>query len=36
VRRWHLIEIEDQPWCPAAVRDAATDYLQFIIDRTRP
>jgi hypothetical protein len=36
VRRWHLIEIEDRPWCPPAVRDGATDDLQFIIDRTRP
>lgn len=31
MRRWHLIEIEDQPWCPRAIRDAATDYLQFSI-----
>jgi hypothetical protein len=25
-----LIELEDQPWFPATVRDLATDYLQFI------
>ena len=31
MRRWHLIEIEDQPWCPRVIRDAATDYLQFSI-----
>jgi hypothetical protein len=29
VRRRHLIELEDQPWFPATVRDLATDYLQF-------
>ena len=28
MRRLHGIEIEDQPWCPATIRDAATDYLQ--------
>lgn len=26
--RLHLLEIEDQPWCPAPVRDGATDYLE--------
>lgn len=26
--RLHLIEIEDQPWCPAPIRDGGTDYLQ--------
>lgn len=26
--RLHLIELEDQPWCPAPIRDGATDYLQ--------
>jgi hypothetical protein len=30
LRRFHLFEIEDQPWCPATVRDLATDYLHFI------
>jgi hypothetical protein len=30
VRRFHLIELEDQPWFPRTVRDLATDYLQFI------
>jgi hypothetical protein len=29
--RLHLLEIEDQPWCPAVIRDAATDFLQFAI-----
>ena len=28
--RLHLFEIEDLPWCPAIVRDLATDYLHFI------
>jgi hypothetical protein len=30
VRRFHLFELEDQPWFPRLVRDYATDYLQFI------
>jgi hypothetical protein len=30
VKRLHLIELEDQPWCPRVIRDLATDYLQFI------
>jgi len=30
--RLHLFEIEDQAWCPAPVRDAATDYLRFAIN----
>jgi hypothetical protein len=29
VRRFHLFEIEDQSWCPATIRDLATDYLHF-------
>lgn len=29
MRRLHLIELEDQAWFPATVRDLATDYLQF-------
>src|SRR5262245_2452179 len=29
--RLHLFEIEDQPWCPATVRDLATDYLEFVV-----
>jgi hypothetical protein len=32
MRRLHLMEIEDQPWCPAPVRDAATDYLRFVLE----
>ena len=30
MRRLHLFEIEDQAWCPAIVRDLATDYLHFV------
>ena len=33
--RLHLFELEDQSWFPAAVRDLATDYLQFIQTRMR-
>lgn len=36
MRRLHLIEIAEQRWCPRAVRDGVTDYLQFVIDRTGP
>src|SRR3569833_1492752 len=36
MRRLQLLEIEDQPWCPPAIRDALTDYLQFVIDKARP
>lgn len=36
MRRRHLVEIEDAPWCPAALRDAATDYLQFVIELGQP
>ena len=28
MRRLHLLEIEDQSWCPRALRDGATDWLQ--------
>lgn len=28
MRRIHLFEFNDQPWLPASIRDAATDYLQ--------
>jgi hypothetical protein len=32
MRRRHLIELEDQAWFPAAIRDAATDYLRFMLN----
>jgi len=35
IPRWHLFELEDQPWFPAVVRDLATDYLHFIEARIR-
>ncbi|NOT59081.1 MAG: class I SAM-dependent methyltransferase [Acidobacteria bacterium] len=31
MRRFHLIEIHEQAWCPAVIRDCATDYLQHVI-----
>jgi hypothetical protein len=34
LRRRHFFEVLDQPWCPAAVRHGATDYLEAIIART--
>lgn len=36
MRRYQLVEIEDQAWCPAVIRDGLTDYLQFVSDRTEP
>ena len=32
VRRFHLLEIHDQPWCPRAWREGLTDTLQFLDD----
>ena len=29
-KRRHFIEIHEQRWCPAVIRDGATDYLRFI------
>ncbi len=34
--RLHLIEIHDQEWCPRVLRDAVTDYLQFVTDMANP
>src|SRR5438105_2311666 len=36
MKRLHLIEIEDQAWCPRTIRDALTDYLQFALVVTKP
>ena len=36
MRRLHLFEIHDQDWCPRIIRDAETDYLQFVIAKTKP
>jgi len=30
MRRLHLLEIHEQPWCPGVIRDAATSYLGFV------
>jgi hypothetical protein len=30
VKRFQLIELEDQPWFPRTIRDLATDYLQYV------
>ena len=35
MKRCHLIEIEDQAWCPRAVRDGITDFLQFTLAASR-
>ena len=35
MKRFQLIELEDQPWFPRVIRDLATDYLQFIQIRFR-
>lgn len=29
----HLFEFTDQPWCPTAIRQYVTDYLQFVITK---
>ena len=36
MKRLHLFEIHDQAWCPRTIRDAETDYLQFVIAKTKP
>jgi hypothetical protein len=35
VRRFQLLELEDQAWFPRTIRDLATDYLQFVQTRLR-
>jgi hypothetical protein len=35
MKRFHLFEIHDQEWCPRAIRDAETDYLQFVIAKMK-
>jgi len=32
MRRLHLIELEDQAWLPAPIRDGLTDYLSFMAE----
>ena len=36
MKRLHLIEIEDQDWCPPTIRNTATDYLQFVLSKAKP
>lgn len=31
MKRFHFIEIEDQNWCPANIRNGITDFLQYIV-----
>ena len=35
MRRLQLIELEDQPWCPAVIRDGGTDWLAFMFSVSR-
>lgn len=35
VRRFHLLELEDQPWFPAVLRDPMTDLLNALIELGR-
>lgn len=35
MKRLHLVELEDQPWLPASVRDGATDILDVFFARLR-
>lgn len=36
MKRLHLVEMNDQAWLPASIRDAMTDYLQFVLNLSRP
>lgn len=36
MNRIHLIELEDQTWCPPALRDYATDYLRVVQKVSKP
>lgn len=36
LRRRHLIEIHEQPWCPRSLRDAVTDAVAFFTSVGRP
>jgi hypothetical protein len=35
MKRLHLVELADREWCPCAIRDAETDYLQFVIAKMK-
>ena len=34
MRRRHLVELEDLPWIPRAIRDGATSYLAWVVARS--
>lgn len=36
MRRFHLFEIEDQPWCPEFLRTAITDFLRALMEWFAP
>jgi hypothetical protein len=36
IPRLQLFEIEDQAWCPEAIRDAMTDFLRFLMETFAP
>ena len=36
MKRFQLTEIGDQTWLPTSIRDALTDYLQFVINLGQP
>jgi hypothetical protein len=36
LRRLHLLEIEDQPWCPEFLRTAITDFLRALMEWFAP
>jgi hypothetical protein len=36
MRRFHLLEIEDQPWCPEFLRTAITDFLRVLMEWFAP
>jgi len=35
MKRVHLFEIHDQEWCPETIRQAETEYLQFVIAKMK-
>ena len=35
MKRLHLFEIHDQKWCPGTIRQAETEYLQFVIAKMK-
>ncbi len=36
MKRFHLIEIEDQEWCPRTLRNGTTDFLQSALGAAKP